>query len=486
MGRRFTAASTEKIVVAPGNVASLTGGNCTLVAVLKLATDSTNAGIVRVKNASNALVFGLRLDATQGPTKTVNFAYDVTGTVPSTIQLQVSDGWTLIAGSKPAGNTTGPTITKVRLDGTAVQSETSGTTAQEAVASQTYIVFGEDTGVAGRSFDGDLAAVGIWSRILTVSEITTLACSLQEWVAASPAGMWVFDQSSPSQALLDWTGGGANETSRTGTTVSSTSVPTLGYGYSPILTRGQAASFTTHNASASLTGGGTLAGVGAVDRVGSVAAAGSGTLTTAGARDVPAAVTVGGVGLLAGSAVRVFAAAVSLSGVGAVASSADSGGGGAVALPGVGGLATAGAVDSARTAGMSGAGAASATATLGHAAVSVLAGGGPLAGVAARDIATTSSYGGSSTLATAATVDRATNSALVGAGGLASAANVTVARSGTASGLGVLSASADRALGGAAPAAGAALLAATATVVGTARPVRGHLSYPRRSTITIR
>lgn len=68
----------------------------------------------------------------------------------------------------------------------------------------------------------DLAAIAVWKANLNNSQVEALSAAkaLGDWATLnSPAAVWLFDQKSVSEAVNDRTAGGANQTSRTGTTV---------------------------------------------------------------------------------------------------------------------------------------------------------------------------------------------------------------------------------------------------------------------------
>lgn len=87
--------------------------------------------------------------------------------------------------------------------------------------------------------DGDIAVRAAWANSLPWSADSTgdanivatgLNFSLMGWINAAPSALWVLDQSDTTQKIVDLTGGGANQTSLTGTTVSADAVPSFGYG----------------------------------------------------------------------------------------------------------------------------------------------------------------------------------------------------------------------------------------------------------------
>lgn len=133
---------------------------------------------------------------------------------------------------------------------------------------------------ASEYWQGDIAVRAAWSNLLpwtadaagdALIEAQGLQYSLSSWHAASPHALWVYDQADVAQAVPDMAGGGATQSSISGTLVSGTSVPGFGYG-GDILEILSAPS-----------GGPSASGVGATDQrtataeAGLKAAAGSGT-----------------------------------------------------------------------------------------------------------------------------------------------------------------------------------------------------------------
>lgn len=82
-------------------------------------------------------------------------------------------------------------------------------------------------------FQGDLACAGIWSGIAFTDakcEAMGLQFDLMSWFASTPSALWLFDQQAVGQLLRDLTGGGANQSTIAGTSLSANSVPRFGYG----------------------------------------------------------------------------------------------------------------------------------------------------------------------------------------------------------------------------------------------------------------
>lgn len=72
---------------------------------------------------------------------------------------------------------------------------------------------------------GTIAAAAFWHGvILTDDQIESLAHSYSAWWAADPSALWLLDQDPLTQKVLDQSGGGANESSIIGTTLSGASM----------------------------------------------------------------------------------------------------------------------------------------------------------------------------------------------------------------------------------------------------------------------
>ena len=67
--------------------------------------------------------------------------------------------------------------------------------------------------------ESDLLVTALWDRALSDGELDGLTADLEDWLASGPAVAWGFNQGATSTAVVDLTGGGANETSLVGTTV---------------------------------------------------------------------------------------------------------------------------------------------------------------------------------------------------------------------------------------------------------------------------
>jgi hypothetical protein len=223
MARRFTAASTEGLTTAAGGVVTPTAFSFAFV--IRHVANGAAQQLFRVNTAANGPVFSGSFDGS-ARLSIFNSSTSVAGTV-------AANDWTLVTASKPAGNSPVTAGYFTFSSGSWVR-ETLGTLADPTNTPPASVAIGRHPTLT-QYFNGDMAAGALWSRALSTSELDQLPLSLANWLSAGPTAMWVFDQASPAQALLDWTGGGANQTAIIGTSVSTDSVPVLGYGHPIIL-----------------------------------------------------------------------------------------------------------------------------------------------------------------------------------------------------------------------------------------------------------
>jgi hypothetical protein len=256
MARAFTRASSHRIQCSPGALAAASGmGNRTLVVVLRRTTNaivtaalclnaSGDFGAAIYFNASNQC--GLGLDGTQ-------FASLSTATT-----LTIADGWAIIAIGKASG-TAAPRMHR-HLYGTNAWIHNNGATSVgDGTLGATANI--QLSGVFGAfdTWDGDIAAAAVFSANLTDAQVEALASSLGAWYALAPAWMVALDQASVYN-LADLTGGGGNQSTVTGTAVSSSGVP-LAYGASAADVTTQPAAGVVLTATGQTASAGTVAGL---------------------------------------------------------------------------------------------------------------------------------------------------------------------------------------------------------------------------------
>jgi hypothetical protein len=145
-----------------------------------------------------------------------------------------ADGWVLIAVTKASGTVAPRGHKYVYSSDTWAHNNSASNTANGASVSGGTVRFGEWQDVD--DFAGDIAIAGVWDRVLTDAEIENLAFTKEAWHAAAPAGLWLFDQQAVAQSVSDLTGGGANQSTITGTALSTNSVPIFNYTDGPVWT----------------------------------------------------------------------------------------------------------------------------------------------------------------------------------------------------------------------------------------------------------
>jgi hypothetical protein len=80
---------------------------------------------------------------------------------------------------------------------------------------------------------GRFAALAVWSSPLSDGAIESCENDFYVWMKLSPAAAWLFNQESTSLPILDLTGGGANQVSVVGSSVSTDEPPHFNYSRHP-------------------------------------------------------------------------------------------------------------------------------------------------------------------------------------------------------------------------------------------------------------
>lgn len=316
MARAFNGVSGANITVASGAVPDTT--QFTWAVVYRQATFGLSQLLFGFTAFGNC---GMRISTT--PTLQAVIEGTTFASTPP-INPGPTDGWAMFAVTKAAGASS-PRF-HYYVYATDTWTRASATTAVTGTTTARTSVRIGSAASGSNTLNGDIAAVAAYSVALTDEQVGSLPSSLSTWAALGPTAMWVLDQADVSQPVIDWTGGGANQSAITGTAVSANSVPILSYGH-PVLstTPGGAGGGGPETGTAALTVGGTQ-----VSAAAAAAAAGSATLGLAG---MQAAAT--------GTATATAAAALATPGVQAVgASTATATGGAALTLAGVASVAT--------------------------------------------------------------------------------------------------------------------------------------------------
>lgn len=269
--------SSHRIDVATGGI-DLAGG----LTFLAVAYRTGGTGLLAVSGSSDAT-----MNAGSG-----NLACYIGGTrSPSPAITLTSGQWYLVAVTKTAGTSAVRFHAFDMAAGTWTRADASSTSVTPTWT-PTSARIGNGTGASPtQGWNGSIAAAAAWNRALSDAELDRLPYSLAAWLAAGPSAMWVLDQHSTATPVLDLTGGGADQTSISGTSVSTLSVPVLSYGHPIILaTRDSGGGGGTTATATAATGTGTAYGATPTIQATASQAAGTGTAgTPAAAVNAPAA-----------------------------------------------------------------------------------------------------------------------------------------------------------------------------------------------------
>lgn len=208
MARRFTAASHEVIGFDPGNLASLDGGPITVAWIW--SPNSLHAGCLLYCSGTGQVIL-------LNPFFDGRVYFATSGSGPATETYTASDGWRLLAVTKADGSSTvrGHSYDYGDQAWTHTDYSTKGDSTNGPV---TTVQVGRNNGF-NEYLNADLAVVGVWGSVLTDNQLEGLTDALIDWVTLSPAALWAFNQSSVASDVLDISGGGADQSSITGTSV---------------------------------------------------------------------------------------------------------------------------------------------------------------------------------------------------------------------------------------------------------------------------
>jgi hypothetical protein len=213
----------------------------TVAAILRVGATNVGTGapatIAEFEDAGlTATGFAFRIGPSDGSTDRLGYVTSAAVNAP-TLSVTPSDGWALVAASKASG-AAAPRFHKYVYSTDTWTRENAATTLPDSSITLATGRLGATVNTSTtnfRFFDGSIAAVAVFGSALSDDQISSLPHSLAPWASLGPVAMWVLDQQAANYAIVDWTGGGANQTAITGTTVGSNSVPLLGYGHPIIL-----------------------------------------------------------------------------------------------------------------------------------------------------------------------------------------------------------------------------------------------------------
>ena len=221
MARSFVRTSSHEITLGLGALGF--AGPFTCATIIKRAEDGIAMGWYRAGTGAAASI-GCWVKETSNKLLYWNQSAELLAT---SLTFTVADGWCLIACSKASGTTT-PRFHKYVYSSNAWTHENgTGNIADPSTpGSNAYL-----GGIHGSNYwNGDIELVGTWNVALTDAQIESLPFSLTAWYQEAPKGLWPLYQQATGQPVLDVSGGGANQSSIVGTTVSTSSVPVFSYG----------------------------------------------------------------------------------------------------------------------------------------------------------------------------------------------------------------------------------------------------------------
>jgi hypothetical protein len=278
VGRNFNGSSAVKM--SAGAITTFAFG--TIAVVLRVTTGGSSFRPITSADTSNANSLFLFTNDSVNLQLTAGFVAAPTITAPAT------DGWILLAASKGTGSVPVRFHKYVFSTNVWTHENAASSSANSSTTTQSTFTFANTSG----GFVGDIAiGAAFVSQALSDAQIETLPFSVQSWMALAPSALWLFDQQATTENVLDLTGGGANQSLLTGTTVSTASVPVLSYGH-PVITgsvRATAVSGSVLSSSGTSSGIGTTTGFLTGTTSTSGVSAGIGSSTGSGFRSVNSA-----------------------------------------------------------------------------------------------------------------------------------------------------------------------------------------------------
>lgn len=218
---RFFDGSDDVIRWSIGGLTGITAA-CTMAAILKRSSASTFDHIIGLHSSGGTVQPWFEITDAD----LLQFGHQ-SATAASSFTVMTTDNWVLAVVAKASGTAT-PRFHKY-VYSTDAWTHSDG---DASISNGSAPGAGGYAEIAWQGFDvyhGDIAAIGIWPTNLSDAQIENLGHSLAGWWAVQPSALWLLDQSAITQNVPDMSGGGANQSAITGTTVS-TSVPGFSYG----------------------------------------------------------------------------------------------------------------------------------------------------------------------------------------------------------------------------------------------------------------
>lgn len=135
------------------------------------------------------------------------------------VTLLSTDGWAII-GAKKAGGAAVPRIWRYRYSDNSLAIGNAGASLNNSPTPDGSGEIGRDVG-GGSDWVGDIYAIGVWDSLLSDAELSTLQfeVSFAAWNRFPALKFFTDFDHDPIQNMVDKTGNGADETSRSGTSV---------------------------------------------------------------------------------------------------------------------------------------------------------------------------------------------------------------------------------------------------------------------------
>lgn len=227
MARTFAESSTHHIDFSPGALTDSSLADRTFAVIMRLTTnvvsDNDTLIVLNESTDGNGCLF-IDAGGNLGLSHTAFAQVAV-----STFVTAAADGYVCLVGSKVSGTAT-PRFHQY-IYGTNAWTHQNGN--QSIVGDGAGATVSCELGAFFGTFDpldGDIAVAAVFPTVLTDAQTESLPHSLMAWHSMSPLALWLLDQSAVGQAVIDLTGGGADQSAINGTTVATTSVPGFTYG----------------------------------------------------------------------------------------------------------------------------------------------------------------------------------------------------------------------------------------------------------------
>jgi hypothetical protein len=213
--RHFT--STDHISLSLGALGFVFGPG-TIAAVVRRSVDGADHDAFSVGTTASGVNVAMFVNGTTNVlTLFVGPALGGSGTG---ITIAAADGWQLLAMSKASGSVAARGHRYVYTTGVWTHTN-SGTARANPPAPTTAAEIGQDFG-GGSNWNGDIAVVGTWNTVLSDADVEKLLLdtSFTAWNSfPGLKGHWSLTQDVTAQTVTDATGGGANQSAISGTSV---------------------------------------------------------------------------------------------------------------------------------------------------------------------------------------------------------------------------------------------------------------------------